>query len=315
MASATVAAATLPSLRTGPKLEIPGYGCRDHQREGDIFLHRWAVLAQIISDDVTKDSLVDLGMRSRHRNVRHHCRTCTYKCVLFIRLKISLANNGPYGEARHFMAWVKPLQTETYYVEKFIAEMTGQATVPIGDSIFSTRDTAGGIESCEETFTLCDPSTNASHSELRKLRQHGDARIMLLAQYAQFFLEPVEVITATVDLEQGRAARVNIAGNVQAAAQPRFSTADNIYLSSSLVLSTEQQLRILDPMSEMRMSCTVYRWQYLTRKRSAYFFHKIRPRAERLVAQLGAYYMSINIDSLVQEDMDVAKNALEFTPK
>lgn len=82
-------------LRTGPKLEIPGYGCRDHQREGDIFLHRWAVLAQIISDDVTKDSLVDLGMRSRHRNVRHHCRTCTYKCVLFIRLKISLANNGP----------------------------------------------------------------------------------------------------------------------------------------------------------------------------------------------------------------------------
>lgn len=40
------------------------------------------------------------------------------------------------------MAWVKPLQTETYYVEKFIAEMTGQATVPIGDSIFSTRDTA-----------------------------------------------------------------------------------------------------------------------------------------------------------------------------
>jgi NAD+ synthase (glutamine-hydrolysing) len=64
MSFITVAAATLPSvpldfagnrdrilesirlakemgatLRTGPELEIPGYGCLDHHLEGDTFLH------------------------------------------------------------------------------------------------------------------------------------------------------------------------------------------------------------------------------------------------------------------------------------
>jgi len=28
-------------LRTGPELEIPGYGCLDHHLEGDTFLHSW----------------------------------------------------------------------------------------------------------------------------------------------------------------------------------------------------------------------------------------------------------------------------------
>ncbi|KAL8315076.1 hypothetical protein RB593_008588 [Gaeumannomyces tritici] len=67
----TVAAATLPSvpldfvgnrdrilesikiakekgatLRTGPELEIPGYGCLDHHLESDTELHSWEVLAQ-----------------------------------------------------------------------------------------------------------------------------------------------------------------------------------------------------------------------------------------------------------------------------
>jgi NAD+ synthase (glutamine-hydrolysing) len=66
MSYVTVAAATLPSvpldfagnrdrilesiklakekgarLRTGPELEVPGYGCLDHHLEGDTFLHSW----------------------------------------------------------------------------------------------------------------------------------------------------------------------------------------------------------------------------------------------------------------------------------
>jgi Carbon-nitrogen hydrolase len=69
MSFITVAAATLPSvpldfggnrdrilrsiaiakekkatLRTGPELEIPGYGCLDHHLEGDTFLHSWVSL-------------------------------------------------------------------------------------------------------------------------------------------------------------------------------------------------------------------------------------------------------------------------------
>lgn len=32
-------------MRTGPELEIPGYGALDHHLEGDTFGHSWEVLA------------------------------------------------------------------------------------------------------------------------------------------------------------------------------------------------------------------------------------------------------------------------------
>ncbi|KDN62121.1 putative glutamine-dependent NAD(+) synthetase [Colletotrichum sublineola] len=213
MSFVTVAAATLPSvpldfkgnrdrilesiriakeqgatLRTGPELEIPGYGCLDHHLEGDTFLHSWEVLTDIISDPVCKDMLIDLGMGCRHRNVRYNCRVlCTYKHIYLIRPKQSLANDGLYREARHFSAWTKLREVETYYLEAAAVEVTGQKTVPIGDLILSTLDTAVSCETCEEMFSPLNPSTflglngaeiilnsSASHAELRKLRTRLD---------------------------------------------------------------------------------------------------------------------------------------------
>ncbi|KAI0553618.1 NAD+ synthase [Xylaria curta] len=471
MSFLTVAAATLPSVpldfegnrdrilesikiakgmgarvRTGPELEIPGYGCLDHHLEGDTFAHSWEVLAQIISDEACKDMLVDLGMGCRHRNVRYNCRVlCTYKKVLFIRPKMSLANDGLYREARHFTAWVKPMQTETYYLEEVIEKVTGQRTVPIGDAILSTRDTAIGCETCEELFTPRNPSTymslngceiilnsSASHAELRKLRTRldlianstrktggcyvyanatgvdGEARMMfdgssmillngkVLEQGNQFSLEPVEVITATINLEEIRSFRSSISRNVQAAVQadyPRVEfdirlscSAEDIYLSDSLKFSSEKDLHILDPMPEIWMSTSVYLWQYLIRTSSAGFFlslsggldsstvalfvygmakvvlssiesgskstladlrrvtglkdlvpktpeeivnlllttcymgtvnssEETRSRAEILSKRIGAYHMSIQIDTAVQANLSIIKDALHFEPR
>ena len=39
--SITIAKEKKATLRTGPELEIPGYGCLDHHLEGDTFLHSW----------------------------------------------------------------------------------------------------------------------------------------------------------------------------------------------------------------------------------------------------------------------------------
>ncbi|KND93209.1 Glutamine-dependent NAD(+) synthetase [Tolypocladium ophioglossoides CBS 100239] len=209
MALVTVAAATLPSvpldflgnrdrilesiriakekgatLRTGPELEIPGYGCLDHHLEGDTFLHSLEVLADIISDEVCQDMLIDLGVGVRHRNVRYNTRVfCTYRKIFCIRPKMALANDGLYREARHFTAWSKPRQVEAYYLDSILRRVTGQTTVPIGDMILSTPDTAVACESCEELFVPLNPSiftglngaeitlnSSASHAELRKLR-------------------------------------------------------------------------------------------------------------------------------------------------
>lgn len=114
MSFVTVAAATLPSvpldfkgnrdrilesiklakekgalLRTGPELEIPGYGCLDHHLEGDTFLHSWEVLAEIISNEICGGMLIDLGIGVRHRNVRYNARVlCTYRRIFFIRCEL-----------------------------------------------------------------------------------------------------------------------------------------------------------------------------------------------------------------------------------
>ncbi|KAI6383144.1 hypothetical protein MCOR25_000330 [Pyricularia grisea] len=204
----TVAAATLPSvpldfvgnrdrilesiklakekgatLRTGPELEIPGYGCLDHHLEGDTELHSWEVLAEIISDPVCKDMLVDLGLGVKTRNVQYNCRVlCTYKKIYAIRAKQALAGDGLYREPRHFTAWVKERQVETHKLHKVVRDVTGQTTVPIGDFILETPDTSVTCETCEELFVPRNPSifsglngaeiilnSSASHAELRKL--------------------------------------------------------------------------------------------------------------------------------------------------
>lgn len=103
--------------------------------------------------------LIDLGMGVRHRNVRYNARVlCTYRKIFCIRPKMALANDGLYREARHFTAWTKQRQIETYYLEGVVQKVTGQRSVPIGDMILSTPDTAVACESCEEMFVPLNPS-------------------------------------------------------------------------------------------------------------------------------------------------------------
>ncbi|KAF2672462.1 NAD+ synthase [Microthyrium microscopicum] len=215
MSYITVAAATLPSialdfrgnrdrilesiriakaqgarLRTGPELEISGYGCLDHFLEADTVQDSIQMLTEIISDPICQDMVIDLGLPMRHRNTLYNCRVlATFKHIYFIRPKQSLANDGLYRETRHFTAWAveKHRIFEDYYLEHGLREATGQRTVPFGDGILSTLDTAIGCESCEELFTPLNPSSymglngceiilnsSASHAELRKLNTRID---------------------------------------------------------------------------------------------------------------------------------------------
>ena len=79
-----------------------------------------------------------------------------------------------------------------------------------------------------------------------------------MAQAVQFTLKPVDVITATVDLEDVRSYRSSASRNLQGAAQPEFPRvecdirlgrkAEEIYLSDTLNVSKPIELKILDPM-------------------------------------------------------------------
>jgi NAD+ synthase (glutamine-hydrolysing) len=122
----------------------------------------------------------------------------------------------------------------------------------------------------------------------------GEARMMfdgssmilcngrVLKQSTQFSLKPVEVITATIDLEEVRSYRSSISRNVQAAAQPEYPRiecelyltrpANEVFLSRNLKLSREIPLQILNPMEEIYRAEAVFLWQYLTRASAGGYF-------------------------------------------
>lgn len=114
----------------------------------------------------------------------------------------------------------------------------------------------------------------------------GSSMVMVngkvLEQSAQFSLKPVDVITATIDIEEVRSYRSSISRNVQAAAQPDYPRVDcdlrlcrpsaAIYLSHTIKISQEIQIKALDPMEEIYAAEAVWLWQYLVRTNSAGYF-------------------------------------------
>lgn len=78
--------------RTGPELEVTGYGCEDHFLEMDTFEHSWDVLAKLLRHPSTKDILFDVGMPILHRGTRYNTKVfCLNQKILLIRPKVSRA--------------------------------------------------------------------------------------------------------------------------------------------------------------------------------------------------------------------------------
>ncbi|WVQ80449.1 NAD+ synthetase [Cryptococcus sp. DSM 104549] len=173
------------TLRVGPELEIPGYGCLDHFLEGDTILHSWEVLATILQSEEAKGVVCDVGMPIEHKNNNYNCRVIIFNGkIVMIRPKMWMANDGNYRELRHFTPWHKHRQVEQHSLPRMIRQITGQTHVPFGDAVVSTEDTVLGVELCEELFTPASPhilmgldgveiftNSSGSHHELRKLNR------------------------------------------------------------------------------------------------------------------------------------------------
>jgi len=99
----------------------------------------------------------------------------------------------------------------------------------------------------------------------------------IVAQGSQFNLTEVEVLTATVDLEEVRSYRVAIASRgVQAAAQPplNFCKAD-FYLSQSEFsrrISRPINVKIFSPQEEIAYGPACWLWDYMRRSGASGFF-------------------------------------------
>ncbi|RDI87274.1 hypothetical protein Vi05172_g2917 [Venturia inaequalis] len=309
-------------VRVGSELEICGYGCADHFREQDLYMHCWKMLERILSDEELHGIIVDVGMPIQHRNVRYNCRVIILNGkILLIRPKMWLAGDGNYFEPRHFSPWTKPRETEDYHLPKDIQKLQGASHVIFGDAVISTPDTCIGAETCEELFTPDPPSTqmsldgveiftnsSGSHFELRKLHKRleliqgatkrmggcylyanqmgcdgdrllydGSAMIVLngeiVAQGAQFSLDDVEVVTATIDLEEIRAYRAATSRGMQAATsrnkyqriQTPFELSDGDEFVPGLKPSLSLPAKYHTPEEEMAFSGGLYLYDYLTK--------------------------------------------------
>lgn len=180
-------------FRTGPELEITGYGCEDSFLEGDTFAHSWESLARLLSSDLTMGILVDVGMPILHKGVAYNCRVILLdRCVIGIRPKLFLANDGNYREMRWFTPWhVDTHAAGPHYAFGALQEFQlpavvldavdstrqpSSGTVPIGIFAVQAFDAAVGFETCEELFTpsellMASPSPIFNLIEaVRKLR-------------------------------------------------------------------------------------------------------------------------------------------------
>lgn len=54
-------------FRTGPELEVTGYGCLDHFLEPDTYQHSWEVYRDILTSPDAQDILIDVGLPIIHK--------------------------------------------------------------------------------------------------------------------------------------------------------------------------------------------------------------------------------------------------------
>ena len=183
------------SFRTGPELEITGYGCEDSFLEPDTFHHAWFSFAELLKDDLTDGILCDIGMPVVHRGIAYNCRVWVVnRKILGIRPKMFMAQDGNYREMRYFTPWQPPKdgkyafgQLEDFALPQVIRSVTGMDTVPFGIFAVDTHDSSLATELCEELFTPQAPhitlslagveiiaNGSGSHHQLRKLDNRID---------------------------------------------------------------------------------------------------------------------------------------------
>ncbi|KAG4305585.1 hypothetical protein PORY_001141 [Pneumocystis oryctolagi] len=362
-------------LRIGPELEITGYGCYDHFLENDTYTHSWEIFCRILNSDDTHDIIIDLGMPVIHQGKRYNCRVIVYnKKILLIRPKLWLANNGNYREMRYFIGWGRKRFVDDFYLPEMVSSITGQKTVPIGDSIVVTQDTSIGYEICEELFTSSSPhielalsgveiicNSSGSHYELGKIntrinliqeamskmksggiylyanqqgcdgdRLYYDGCSMIVvngsivAQCMQFSLNDVDVITATIDLEDVRNYRNVICQGIQSL---NISLYNKIYcpkiLSQSIsdlnlkkmIPSTPIVPRCYSTEEEIAFSHACWLWDYLRKSNCSGFFLALSGGSDSCATALIVYIMCKKVIDALKDKMSKSYKWLPKTPE
>lgn len=325
--------------RSGPELEICGYGCEDHFYEVDTEVHCWQSLVRLLDSDLSDDFMFDVGMPVTFSGMRLNCRVvCLNRQIILIRPKMCLAEDGNYREMRYFTAW-QSMSVSRFTLPQVVTNANKQKECPIGVAMIQMTDSSISFETCEELFTPNSPhialtlagaeiisNSSGSHHTLRKLTRridllraasektkcaymyanqqgcdggrlyydgcaciylNGDMR----AQSSQFSIQDIEVVTATLDLDEIRSKRTNMPSRMmQAAAQNTCALNQNgqqsnqvvptIFVDylvgsadvSDFVMSPVITPFIHTPEEEIALGPACWLWDYLRRSKQTGYF-------------------------------------------
>ncbi|KAI1895956.1 hypothetical protein AGOR_G00112110 [Albula goreensis] len=283
--------------RLGPELEICGYGCADHFYESDTLLHCFQVLKELLESPVTQDIICDVGMPIMHHSVRYNCR------VIFL------------NKAREVEEYFLPRMLQDVTGQETVPFGDGVLSTKdtcIGSEICvelwkpRSPHVDMGLDGVE-IFT----NSSASYHQLRKadlrvslvrsataksggiylfanqrgcdgdrLYYDGCAMIAIngdiVAQGKQFTLDDVDVVTATLDLEDVRSYRgERCHPHVESEHKPYHRVKVSFSLSDSQDIflpphdPIEWQLHTAE--EEIRLGPACWLWDYLRRSGQAGF--------------------------------------------
>uniref|UniRef100_A0A8C0KX97 Glutamine-dependent NAD(+) synthetase n=1 Tax=Canis lupus dingo TaxID=286419 RepID=A0A8C0KX97_CANLU len=288
--------------------------------------------------------------------------------ILLIRPKMALANEGNYRELRWFTPWSRSRQTEEYFLPRMIQDVTKQETVPFGDAVLATRDTCIGSEICEELWTphrsaQSLPTASGSHHVLRKAHARVDLVTMattknggiyllanqkgcdgdrlyydgcaliamnghIFAQGSQFSLDDVEVLTATLDLEDVRSYRAEISSRNLAASRvspyPRVKVDFALSCREDLLEPPSEPVEWMyhSPAEEISLGPACWLWDFLRRSRQAGFFLPLSGGVDSAATACLVYSMCRQVCEAVRNgnqevlaDVRAIVDQLSYTPQ
>ncbi|KAL2917487.1 glutamine-dependent NAD(+) synthetase [Polyrhizophydium stewartii] len=259
--------------------------------------------------------------------------------ILLIRPKMFLANDGNYREMRWFTPWAEPRKVESLRLPEMVRAVSGQDSAPFGDAVVSFADDAPPSPLSPHVKMSLDgvevfTNGSASHHEFRKLNRRvklicgatekcggvymyanqkgcdgervyydGCPLIVVngevVAQGAQFSLDEVEVITATVDLQDVWAYRAGLVSRALQASTnhdhfPLITVDARLgvpSLPAGRTLSKPRAPKFHTPAEEIRLGPACWLWDYLRRTKAGGYFLPLSGGIDSCASALIVYSM------------------------
>ncbi|RUP44369.1 carbon-nitrogen hydrolase [Jimgerdemannia flammicorona] len=328
----------------------------DRKNKGDTYLHSWEMLSIILNNEETHGILLDVGMPVMHKTFKYNCRVIVLNGkILLIRPKMYLANDGNYREMRFFTPWIQKRVITVPFGDAVIATTDTCIGVETCEELFTPNSPHIGMGlDGVEIFT----NSSGSHHELRKLNTRIDlikeatqklggvylysnqqgcdgdrlyydgcalvaVNGQIVSQGSQFSLKDVEVITATIDIEDVRSFRGSSASRgIQASESPAYHRIFANISLSGIGLDADIGVRpdkmrppfYHTPEQEITLGPACWMWDYLRRSKTGGYFLPLSGGIDSCAtATIVASMCRLVAESAREGDIQVIKDARRMT--